>query len=308
MTIVVAGHTGLVGSAVYKLLLSQGESVIGINTSVLNLEDEIETLNFFHEVKPQVVIDAAALVGGIIANSTYPVEFLIKNLKVQNNLMNASHAVSVERFIFLGSSCIYPRDCEQPIREEYLMTGPLESSNSAYAIAKIAGIELVRSYRREYGHHWISLMPTNTYGPNDNFNVESAHVLPSLINKFVTAADEGIKKVELWGTGVAKREFIHSDDLASAIVLCLEKYDHDLHLNLGSGQEFAISDLANLVSNSAGYEGEILWDPSKPDGTPRKSLDISRLLDLGWQPKVEFGEGLRMTIDWFRQNRDKARL
>jgi GDP-L-fucose synthase len=307
MTIVVAGHTGLVGSAIFEILKEKGEDVVGINRKVVNLLDRTKTFEFIQDIKPSVVIDSAAIVGGIGANSTYPVEFLSQNLQVQTNLMDASHAANVERFAFLGSSCIYPRNCPQPIKEEYLMTGPLETTNSAYAVAKIAGIELVKSYRKQYSRRWISLMPTNIYGPRDNFNLETSHVLPALINRFVAAQSQGIKQVTLWGSGNPKREFLHAADLASATLFALEKYDQDEHLNVGTGVDMNILELAQLIAKESKFEGEIAWDSSKPDGTPRKVLDISRIKALGWQPSIEISEGIRETITWYRENRSKVR-
>ena len=308
MTFVVAGHTGLVGSAILESLQERGESVIGVNSQIVDLLDREATFEFLTDLKPEVVIDAAAIVGGIGANNSMPVEFLSKNLQIQSNLMDASHAAGVERFVFLGSSCIYPRDCPQPIKEEYLLTGPLEQTNSAYAIAKIAGIELIQSYRKQYGHRWISLMPTNMYGPRDNFNLETSHVLPALVNRFVTAADEKISSVTLWGTGSPKREFMYVDDLAVATFAAIEKYDSDIHLNVGTGQDLSIKELALIVAHESGFGGEILWDTSKPDGTFRKVLDISRLKDLGWKPEISLKDGISSTIDWFRENRSKVRV
>ena len=275
MTIVVAGSTGLVGSAIFELLKERGEDVVGINSKVVNLLDRDATFSFIADIKPEVVIDAAAIVGGIGSNNRFPVDFLSKNLQIQTNLMDAAHASNVERFVFLGSSCIYPRDSQQPIKEEYLMTGKLESTNSAYAVAKIAGIELITSYRKQFGRRWISLMPTNMYGPRDNFDLETCHVLPAFINRFVSAKKSGAKEVLLWGTGAPKREFLHSRDLASAVLFAVEKYDSDLHLNVGVGADISIKDLAEMVSAIAGFEGAIAWDHSKPDGTPRKMLDVS---------------------------------
>jgi GDP-L-fucose synthase len=217
--------------------------------------------------------------------------------------MDAAHAAQVEKFIFLGSSCIYPRQCPQPIKEEYLLTGPLEPTNSAYALAKIAGIELIKSYRKQYGHRWISLMPTNLYGPNDNFDLESSHVLPALINRFVTAVDSGIDQVTLWGSGEVLREFLHVDDLAQAVIVAGEKYDGDSHLNVGSGEDLTIQALAELISKKAGFTGKINWDRDRPDGTPRKILDISRIRSLGWEPKISLSDGITQTIDWYRKNR-----
>jgi len=299
MSIVVAGHSGLVGSAIFEALQNRNESVIGLNSKVVNLLDRNATFAFILDVKPEIVIDAAAVVGGIGANDSFPVDFLSKNLQIQSNLMDASHAAEVERFVFLGSSCIYPRDCQQPIKEEYLMTGPLEKTNSAYAVAKIAGIELIKSYRKQFEHKWISLMPTNMYGPRDNFDPEKGHVLPALINKFVTARKEGLSNVTLWGTGIARREFLHSRDLASAVIVALEKYDEEIHLNVGTGTDISIQELALKIANLAGFNGDIKWDTSRPDGTPRKVLDISRLKQLNWEPSVGLEEGIRETIHWF---------
>jgi GDP-L-fucose synthase len=308
MTIIVAGHTGLVGSAIFELLRKKGEDVIGINRNVVDLLDRTKTFEFIQDIKPSVVIDSAAIVGGIGANNAHPVEFLSQNLQVQTNLMDASHTASVERFVFLGSSCIYPRDCSQPIKEEYLMTGPLEATNSAYAVAKIAGIELVKSYRKQHNRRWISLMPTNIYGPRDNFNLETSHVLPALINRFVTAQSQGINRVTLWGSGRPKREFLHAADLASATLFALEKYDQDEHLNVGTGVDMSILKLAQLIAKESGFEGRIEWDSSKPDGTPRKVLDISRIKALGWKPSIEISEGIRETINWYRDNLSKVRV
>jgi GDP-L-fucose synthase len=302
MTIVVAGHSGLVGSAIYELLTSRNEEVIGINSKVVNLLDRQATFDFINDHKPEIVIDAAAIVGGIGANNSFPVDFLSKNLQIQNNLMDASHVANVERFVFLGSSCIYPRECPQPIKEEYLLTGPLESTNSAYAIAKIAGIELIKSYRKQFNRRWISLMPTNMYGPRDNFDLTTSHVLPALINRFVSAKRSGAAEVTLWGTGSPKREFLHASDFASAVLMATEKYDSDLHLNIGTGEDLTIKELAHLVGTLAGFRGETLWDATKPDGTPRKVMDVSRLKAMGWNPKISLEDGIRETIRWFEAN------
>jgi GDP-L-fucose synthase len=302
MTIVVAGHTGLVGSAIFKALEDCGESVIGINSKVVDLLDRKATFDFIHDHRPELIIDAAAIVGGIAANNKFRVEFLSKNLQIQNNLMDASHDSNVERFVFLGSSCIYPRQCPQPIKEEYLMTGPLETTNSAYAIAKIAGIELIKSYRKQYSRRWISLMPTNMYGPRDNYDLETGHVFPALINRYVTARRNGSSEVTLWGTGSAMREFMHSSDLASAVLIASEKYDSDLHLNIGTGVDLTIKDLALRISKFSNFKGETKWDSSKPDGTPRKVLDVSRLKALGWEPKISLDQGIQETIQYFEAN------
>jgi GDP-L-fucose synthase len=299
MTIVVAGSTGLVGSAIVRHFESKGFQTVGINRSVVNLFDKKATSDFILKTMPTVIIDAAARVGGIAANYKQPVEFLTDNLLIQNNLMQAAHKAEVPKFVFLGSSCIYPRDAAQPIKEEYLMTGPLEKTNSAYAIAKIAGIELINSYRKEFGYKWISLMPTNLYGPHDNFNLEHSHVLPALIRKFIEAKNQSKPSVTLWGTGSPRREFLHVDDLAVAVDILLESYDSELHLNVGTGQDLSITELASLISELTGYEGEILWDTSKSDGTPRKVLDIQRIQKLGWAHKISLREGIQSTIDWY---------
>ena len=301
MTVIVAGATGLAGSAIVKAFKSKGETVIGINRSVVDLMDAKETENFVAKAEPSLIVDAAAKVGGIGANNSFPVEFLSDNLAIQSNLMNAAHKAGVPNFVFLGSSCIYPRDCAQPIKEEYLMTGPLEETNSAYAIAKIAGIQLVNSYRKEYGTKWISLMPTNLYGPRDNFDLTASHVLPAFIRRFVEAAESGASTVTLWGSGSPLREFLHVDDLAQAVVLASEKYDSSLHLNVGSGEDLSIKELATKVATAAGFRGKIEWDSSKPDGTPRKILDVSRMKALGWKPTITLDEGIASTIVWYKE-------
>jgi GDP-L-fucose synthase len=301
MTIIVAGTTGLAGSAIVKAFESKGQSVIGINRSVVDLMDAKATEDFIAKAKPSFIIDAAAKVGGIGANNSYPVEFLADNLTIQSNLMSAAHKAGVMNFVFLGSSCIYPRDCAQPIKEEYLMTGPLEETNSAYAIAKIAGIEMINSYRKEYGTKWISLMPTNLYGPRDNFDLTVSHVLPAFIRRFVEAAESGASTVTLWGSGSPLREFLHVDDLAQAVVVASEKYDSSLHLNVGSGEDLTIKHLAEKVAAAAGFAGKIEWDSSKPDGTPRKVLDVSRVKALGWKPTITLDEGIASTIAWYKE-------
>ena len=301
MTIVVAGATGLAGSAIVRAFEKAGEEVVGINRSVVDLLDLSATKKFLKDVAPSMVIDAAARVGGIGANNAFPVEFLTDNIRIQSNLMDAAHEAKVGRFIFLGSSCIYPRDCAQPIKEEYLMTGPLETTNSAYAIAKIAGIELINSYRKEYGHKWISLMPTNLYGPNDNFELQGSHVLPAFIRRFVEATEKNAPTETLWGTGAPKREFLHVDDLANAVLIASEKYDSSMHLNIGSGQDLSIKELAELVADIAGYKGEIKWDSSKPDGTPRKVLDVTKAKSLGWSPAISLRDGIASAMNWYKE-------
>ena len=299
MTIVVAGSSGLVGSAIVRYYEGIGQKVIGVNRAVVDLLDSKATIDFLTATKPDLVIDAAAKVGGIGANNSFPVEFLNDNLRIQSNLMEAAHKADVARFVFLGSSCIYPRECPQPIKEEYLLTGPLEQTNSAYAIAKIAGIELIKSYRKEFGRRWISLMPTNLYGPNDNFDLANSHVLPALIRRFSEAS--ATSTVTLWGSGKPKREFLHVDDMASAVALCAENYDDERHLNIGSGVDSTIAELAQLVAGAAGFTGEIAWDTSKPDGTPRKVMDVSRVKSLGWSPKISLSDGIAQTIAWYRK-------
>jgi GDP-L-fucose synthase len=290
----------LAGSAITRTFESTGQEVIGINRDVVDLLDFDKTNQFFNDVKPTLVVDAAARVGGISANDAFPVEFLEDNIRIQTNLMHSAHNAKVKKFIFLGSSCIYPRDCKQPIREEYFMTGPLEATNSAYAIAKIAGIELINSYRKQYGYKWISLMPTNLYGPGDNFDLNGSHVFPALIRRFVEAVEADIQKIVLWGSGSPKREFLHVDDLARAVLLASEKYDSSLHLNIGTGVDISIKDLAQKIAEASGFEGEILWDTSKPDGTPRKVLEVSRIKQLGWSPRVTLEEGIASTIRWYK--------
>lgn len=299
MMILVSGATGLVGSAILEHFVKCGYTTKGISTKDVDLTDRKSTFEYVCDLKPEAVIDAAAVVGGIGANDLFPVDFLSKNLQIQSNLMDASHAAGVERFVFLGSSCIYPRDCPQPIKEEYLLTGPLEKTNSAYAIAKIAGVELIKSYRKQFGHKWISLMPTNMYGPKDNFDSEKGHVLPALINRFVTARKQGLSKVVLWGTGTPRREFLHSRDFASAVMVAVENYDEEIHLNVGTGTDISIKELALKIANLVGFNGEIKWDTSRPDGTPRKVLDISRLQKLNWAPSIGLEEGISETIHWF---------
>jgi GDP-L-fucose synthase len=303
MTILVAGATGLAGSAIIRELTRLNKEVIGISSKDLNLLDRDATFNFFSRVKPGVVIDAAAKVGGIGANNAFPVEFLSNNIQIQTNLMDASHSVGVDRFIFLGSNCIYPKNCPQPIKEEYILTGLLEPTNSAYAIAKLAGIELIKSYRKEYGHRWISVMPVNLYGPNDNFDLESSHVFPALIRKFVDAVRNKDEVVTIWGTGNPLREFLHADDLAKAIVVCLAKYDADQQINIGTGIDITIRDLAHKIAKITGFQGELSWDFSREDGTPQKILDIQKITNLGWKPSISLDQGIKLTVEWYLENK-----
>ena len=310
MSVLVAGYTGLVGSAIAAAFEAQGQEIIRVNRAVVDLMDLAATKKLLKSIQPTLVVDAAAKVGGIGANNSFPVEFLADNIRIQSNLMQAAHEADVEKLVFLGSSCIYQRDCAQPITEEYLMTGPLEATNSAYAIAKIAGIELVNSYRKEHERKWISLMPTNLYGPGDNFNLSESHVLPALIRRFVEAEASDAREVTLWGTGSPLREFLHVDDLASAVVMASENYNESLHLNVGTGHDLSIKALAELIAHEAGFTGDIKWDTSKPNGTPRKVLDVSRITSMGWKPTITLEEGVASTITWFKEavRKGEARL
>lgn len=301
MKILVAGATGLVGSAIIRNLNSKQANVIGISSKDVNLLDRESTFSFLEQCSPDVVIDAAAKVGGIGANNSYPVEFLSENLRIQTNLMDASHNASVDKFIFLGSSCIYPKLASQPIKESELLSGHLEPTNSAYALAKISGIELIKSYRNEYGRKWISLMPANLYGPGDNFNVNAGHVLPSLINKFHLAKTQGRDSVELWGDGSPFREFLYVDDLADAVIYCLNHYNESDHLNIGSGEEVSIRELSEIISTIIEFTGRVEWNASMPNGTPRKILDSSKINSLGWRPRTKLQTGIKMTYEWFLQ-------
>ncbi len=298
----VAGHRGLAGSAVWRELQARGfGNLVGRSSSELDLRDRTATFAFFEQSRPRVAVIAAARVGGIIANSTYPVEFLSDNLRIQVNVLDAAHEFGVERLLFLGSSCIYPKFAEQPIREDSLLTGPLEPTNDAYAIAKIAGIMHVQAMRREYGLPYISAMPTNLYGPNDNFDLNSSHVLPALIRKFDDAKASSATAVEIWGTGSAKREFLHVDDLATACLFLMEHYDEEGHINVGTGEDRSIRELAELVRDIVYPQAELVFDTTKPDGTPRKVLDVSKLRSLGWSPTIDLEDGIRSTYQWFLQ-------
>jgi len=303
MTILVAGGSGLVGSAIVRELERVNKEVIGISSKDVDLLDRAKTFSYINDLNPDVIIDAAAKVGGIGANIAYPVEFLTQNIQIQSNLMDAAHSANVKHFVFIGSSCIYPRACPQPIKEEYIFTGELETTNSAYAIAKIAGIELIKSYRKEYNHSWISVMPTNLYGPNDNFDLETGHVLPSLISKFIEAEMNNSPEVVLRGTGSPLREFLFVDDLAKAVLLCMEKYDDSQQINIGTGTEISIKDLAIKIARITGFTGKIIWDTNRPDGTPRKVLDITKITKLGWKPSTSLDNGIQLTVEWYKKNK-----
>ncbi|MFY9325545.1 MAG: GDP-L-fucose synthase [Candidatus Nanopelagicales bacterium] len=301
--VLIAGKNGMVGSALVRLYDSFSNfEVLSPTRQELDLLDRNLVFEYLSKNKPDLVVDAAARVGGIVDNNSYPVDFLSINLQIQTNLMDAAAKAGVKNFVFLGSSCIYPKFAPQPLKEEFLLSGPLEETNSAYAIAKIAGLRLIQAYREQYGYSWISTMPTNLYGPNDNFDFNSSHVIPGLIAKFHKAKIEKQNKVTLWGTGSALREFLHVDDLARAIKFTSEKYNDHEFINIGSGEEVAIKQLAELVRQVVGFEGEIKWDSSYPDGTPQKLLDSSKILKLGWKPEIALAEGLASTYNWFLEN------
>ena len=303
MKIYVAGHKGLVGSAIVRNIeAGQTHSWIGESRQQLDLFNRKKVFDYVSSEKPDAVVIAAARVGGINANNTYPVEFLTENLQIEMSLLDACHAADIPKVLFLGSSCIYPRLAPQPIKEEYLLTGELEPTNEAYALSKIAGIKLVQSYRREYGRKWISAMPTNLYGIGDNFHPENSHVLPAMIRRFHEAKVSGNSSVTLWGTGTPRREFLHVDDLAEACIFLLEKYDGDVPLNVGCGEDITIKQLAETIADVVGFTGTLLWDTSKPDGTPQKLLDTSKINHLGWSPKVLFRDGIESTYKWFVEN------
>jgi len=299
----VAGHRGMVGSAIWRDLTARGyDNLIGHPSSEVDLRDRDSTMDAITSARPDALVLAAAKVGGIMANSTYPVEFLDDNLRIQTNVLEAAHAAGVERLLFLGSSCIYPKHAPQPIPESALLTGELESTNIAYAIAKISGIIAVQSYRSEYDRHWVSAMPTNLYGPNDNFDLETSHVLPALIRRFHEAKESGADVVTLWGSGTPRREFLHVDDLAAACHVLLSDYDEPGHVNVGAGEDVTIAELAATIADVVGYTGSIAWDTNKPDGTPRKLLDVSLLNSLGFTPSIGLREGISSTYDWYLAN------
>jgi GDP-L-fucose synthase len=307
--IYVAGHNGLVGSAVVRALKEQGfENLTLRSHRELDLTEQAAVRKFFDAERPQAVIMAAAKVGGIHANNSHPATFLRDNLLIQDNVIDAAHRSGVEKFVFLGSSCIYPKMAPQPIKEDYLLTGPLEPTNEWYAIAKIAGVKMCQAYRRQYGFNAISLMPTNLYGPGDNFDLQNSHVLPALIRKFHDAKTRGEKSVEVWGSGTPRREFLHVDDLADAVVYLLQNYDGEAIVNIGWGEDVTIRELAEMVMSVIGYSGELTLDSSKPDGTPRKLLDVSRLHGLGWRPRIPLKQGIETTYTWFKQHSADARL
>jgi GDP-L-fucose synthase len=292
----VAGHRGMVGSAIVRRLEAEGCEILTATHAELDLTRQAEVEAWMAAQKPDAVFVAAAKVGGILANDSYPADFLYDNLMIEANLIHAAHRAGVEKLMFLGSSCIYPKMAEQPMREDALLTGPLEPTNEWYAIAKIAGIKLCQAYRRQHGADFISAMPTNLYGPGDNFDLETSHVLPALVRKIVEARDAGAGEVVMWGSGTPLREFMHADDLADALVFLMERYAGEEHVNVGTGQEVSIRDLAGTIAAQAGFAGEIVHDTTKPDGTPRKLMDSTRLLSMGWAPRIGLEDGLRRTI------------
>ena len=298
--IYIAGHNGMVGAACWRALEAKGyKNIIGFSSKELDLRDQKEVFDMLERERPATIIDAAARVGGILANSTYPYEFLMDNMLIQNNLINAAHKLDIPKFIFLGSSCIYPKMAPQPLKEEYLLTGPLEETNQWYAIAKISGVKLIEALREQYNRDYVSLMPTNLYGPGDNYDLETSHVLPAMIRKFHEAKLENHSDVVLWGTGTPKREFLHVDDLASAVVFALDNKMKESLYNVGSGIDLTIKELANLVKQIVNHKGNIIWDNSKPDGTPRKLMEVSRLTKNGWNPRIIFKEGISITYKDF---------
>lgn len=301
--IYIAGHRGLVGSAIVRAVEDECKHTwFGRARSELHLLDRKAVFEFVASEKPDAIIIAAAKVGGIHANNTYPVQFLSENMQIETNLMDAAHAAGIEKLLFLGSSCVYPKLAKQPIKEEYLLTGELEKTNEAYALAKISGLKLVQAYRNQYGHKWVSAMPTNMYGPGDNFDLENSHVLPALIRKFDDAKNSGASSVTLWGSGSPRREFLHADDLGRACLYLLENYDDEVAINVGVGEDVSIKELAELIQKITGFKGNIEWDSSKPNGTPRKLLDVSRITALGWKAQISLEDGIRSTYEWYKAN------
>ncbi|MDW4573920.1 GDP-L-fucose synthase [Microbacterium sp. M3] len=305
----VAGHRGLVGSAIVRRLEGAGfTNIVGRTSAELDLKNRDDVFAYLAEIRPRYLVLAAAKVGGILANSTYPVDFLSDNLRIQSNVLDAALENEVERVAFLGSSCIYPKFAEQPIREDALLTGALEPTNDAYAIAKIAGILNIQAVRRQYGLPWISAMPTNLYGPNDNFSPRGSHVLPALIRRYAEAVTSGAPSVTNWGTGTPRREFLHADDMADAVLHLLEHYDGPEQVNVGSGSDVTIREVADTIADAVGFDGETEWDTSKPDGTPQKLLDVSKLAAAGWTSKITLEDGLERTVAWYRDHSDAVRV
>lgn len=303
--IYIAGHRGMVGSSIWRVLEVDGHNVIGRTSSELDLRDQSAVRSFIRIEKPDVIIDAAARVGGILANSEFPYQFLMENMQIQNNLIDAAHHEGIAKFIFLGSSCIYPKLAPQPLKEDYLLTDSLEPTNEWYAIAKISGVKACEAIRKQFNKDFVSLMPTNLYGPNDNFDLKTSHVMPAMIRKFHEAAIHGHSSVELWGSGSPMREFLYVEDLADAVHFALNNKLEDNLYNVGTGTDLTIEDLALTIQKVTGHKGDIVWDSSKPDGTPRKLMDVNRLADQGWQYSTELEDGIKKTYDWFLANQGK---
>ncbi|MDL2124735.1 MAG: GDP-L-fucose synthase [Deltaproteobacteria bacterium] len=305
--IYVAGHRGLVGSAIMRRLKAEGYKNLLTHTHAeLELTRQEKVEEFFHEERPDYVFLAAARVGGIYANNTYPAEFIYSNLTIQTNIIHASYVFKVKKLLFLGSSCIYPKNCPQPMKEEYLLSGPLEPTNEPYAVAKIAGIKMCQAYNRQYGTNFLSVMPTNLYGPNDNFDLKTSHVLPALIRKFHEAKTEGLSEVEIWGTGSPRREFLHVDDLADASLFLMNNYSKSKIINIGAGKDSTIKELAEMIARIVGFKGRLVFNSIKPDGTPKKLLDISVLHSFGWKARIGLEQGIAETYKWYAENIYKA--
>ncbi len=304
----VAGHKGMVGSAVAERLEARGDEVLRVDRSVVDLRNQIAVELWLKQNRPDAIVFAAAKVGGIYANDTFPADFIYDNLAIETNIIHSAHMAGVDRLVFLGSSCIYPKYAQQPITEDALLTGPLEPTNEWYAVAKIAGIKLCQAYRKQYGRRYISVMPCNLYGPNDNFDLTTSHVLPALIRKFHEAKIEGRDEVVVWGTGSPLREFLHVDDLARGVVFCLDGYDEYEHINCGAGSEISIGDLAKTVKRIVGFEGRLTFDLTKPDGTPRKLMDSSRIFAMGWRPQISLEEGIADAYRWFLKHKASVAL
>ena len=301
--IYIAGHNGMVGSAIWRILSAKGYSnLVGASSKDLDLRNQQSVVNFLSKEKPDVIIDAAAKVGGILANNDFPYQFLMENMQIQNNLISTAFELGIDKFIFLGSSCIYPKLAPQPLKEEYLLTGSLEATNEWYALAKITGVKSCQAIRNQFGRDYVSLMPTNLYGTHDNFDLNSSHVLPALIRKFHDGKNNNNAPVTLWGSGTPLREFLFVDDMAEAVVFALENKLPDYLYNIGTGKELTIKELALLIQKIVGHSGEIIWDNSKPDGTPRKLLDVSKMQNLGWNYQINLEKGIQMTYDWFLEN------
>jgi GDP-L-fucose synthase len=304
--IYIAGHNGMVGSAIWRTLFAQGyTNLIGASSATLDLRNQEAVKEYFAQEKPEVIIDAAARVGGILANNNYPYQFLMENMQIQNNLIDSALQAGIEKFIFLGSSCIYPKLAPQPLKEECLLTSDLEPTNEWYAIAKITGVKTCQAIRKQFGKDYVSLMPTNLYGTHDNFDLNTSHVLPAMIRKFHIAKEDNHAPVTLWGSGTPMREFLFVDDMAKAVVFALENKLPDYLYNVGTGEDLTIKELAETIQKITGHQGEIIWDSTKPDGTPRKLMDVSKMHDLGWKHQVDLEEGIQMTYNWFLENINK---